>query len=123
MDQLHDTPGKTYPQERKYRRFNLKYPVHVKFQSGNMTSELDGMSRNVSLGGLLLETTSPIPPHSPVSFVLTLRGGTIVRPVEVAGEGEVVRVQPHGLGTGFDIAVECKKPIAQIERYFPAATH
>src|SRR5215468_3035794 len=111
MDQPHGITGKTYPQERKYRRFKLKYPVHVKFQSGNVTSELDATSRNVSLGGLLLETTSPIPRHSPVSFVLTLRGGTIVRPVELAGEGEVVRVQPSGLGTGFDIAVKCKKPI------------
>lgn len=122
MDQPHDTTGKTYPQERKYRRFNLKYPVHVKFQSGNVTFELDAMSRNISLGGLLLETNSPIPPHSPVSFVMTLTGGAIVRPVELAGEGEVVRVQPGGLRAGFDIAVECKKPITQIEHYLPAAT-
>jgi len=120
MAQPHDATAKTYPQERKYRRFDLRYPIHVKVQSGTVASELEAITTNVSLGGLLLQTASLIPPHSRVSFVLTLKGGRIVHPVEVVGEGEVVRVQPSGLGGGFAIAVECKYPITQIERYLPA---
>ena len=122
MDQPKGTPAKTYPQERRFRRFNLHYPVHVKFQPGNVTSELDAVSRNVSLGGVLLETTSPIPLHSPVSFVLTLRGGRIVHPVELVGEGAVVRVEARGAGAGFAVAVECKQLITHIERYLPHTT-
>ena len=120
MVQPNDSDAKTYAQERKYRRFDLKYPVRVKFQSGNGTAELDAVSRNVSLGGLLLDTPSQIPPQTPVTFVLTLRGGRSVRPVELAGEGKVVRVQPGALGMGFGVAIECKRPITQIERYLPA---
>ena len=121
MADPNDSDTKTYAQERKYRRFDLKYPVHVKFQSGSVMSELDGMSRNVSLGGLLLDTPSRIPPETPVTFVMTLRGGSITHPVELAGEGEVVRVQAGAHGMGFGIAVECKRPITQIERYLPVS--
>jgi hypothetical protein len=121
MAQSNETGAKTYQRERKYRRFDLMYPVHLKVQLGTIASELDAMSRNVSLGGLLVETTSPIPPESLVSFVVTLKGGGMVHPVELTGEGEVVRVQPAGIGGGFAIAVECKNPITQIERYLPAS--
>jgi hypothetical protein len=114
-------PPKTYAQERKYRRFNLKYPVHVKVYSGNVVSELDTVTRNVSLGGMLLETAAVIPQHSPLSFVMTLRGGRIVRPIELAGQGKVVRVETLAAGAGFAVAVECNNPITQIEPYLPAA--
>jgi len=106
--------------ERRYRRFNLEYPVHVKFPAGSSVSELDAVSRNVSIGGMLLEAASAIPQHSPVSFLMTLQGGPIVHPIELAGEGKVVRVESIGADTGFAVAVECDKPIAQIEGYLPA---
>jgi len=107
------------PYKRKYPRFNRRYPVHVRFASGNLFSELDAVSRNVSLCGLLLETASIIPQHSPVSFVITLQGEQIVRPIELAGEGKVVRVEDVGTGAGFAVAIECKDPISQIEDIFP----
>ena len=115
-------PPKIYALERKFRRFNLRYPVRVKFHSGNPVSELDTVTRNVSLGGMLLETATAIPQHSPVSFVMTLRGGRIVRPIELAGQGKVVRVENLGAGAGFAVAVECKNPITQIEPYLPTAS-
>jgi len=106
--------------ERRYRRFNLEYPVRVKFLAGSSVSELDTVSRNVSIGGMLLEAPSAIPQHSPVSFLMTLQGGPIVHPIELAGEGKVVRVEPIGAGTGFAVAVECDRPIAQMEGYLRA---
>jgi len=117
MPSPNEPTPKAYAQERKYRRFNLRYPVHVKFRSGNGISELDAVSRNVSLGGMLLETASRIPERSPVSFVMMLHGGRIVRPIELAGEGRVVRVESSGIPAGYAIAVQCKNPIIQIEPY------
>lgn len=119
MAQSGDTTTRTYPQQRRYRRFDLQYPVHLKFVSGDLVSELDAVSRNVSLGGMLLETARVIPQHSPVSFLMTVHGGRIVRPIELAGHGEVVRVERSG-EAGFAIAVQCKNPITQIEPYLPA---
>jgi PilZ domain len=103
--------------ERKYRRFNLRYPVRVTLQSGECVSQIEAMSRNVSIGGLLLETHSLIPEHSQVSFVMTIAGPPVPHPVELVGEGSVVRVErtPETVR----VAVECKTPIAHIERYFP----
>jgi hypothetical protein len=109
---------KTYPRERRYRRFNLKYPVHVKFHSGKLISELDAVSRNVSVGGMLLETATTIPEHSPVSFLMTVQRKPASRPIELTGEGEVVRVENRD--AGFAIALHCKKPIREIETYLAA---
>lgn len=54
-DRQDNTADSTARQERKFRRFKLRYPVHVEFRSGELVSELDAVSRNVSTGGLLLE--------------------------------------------------------------------
>jgi PilZ domain len=106
-----------YAQERKYRRFNLRYPVRLKFSSGTLASELDAMSRNVSLGGMLLETASAIPERTAVSFVMTLGGGRIARPIELTGDGHVVRVESSQAPSAYAIAVQCEHPITQIEPY------
>jgi len=106
-------------QERKYPRFKLRCSVHGKFYSGKAFSEFDAVSKNVSIGGLLLETTSEIPRHSPVSFTMTIEGGRVIHPIRLAGEGEVVRVEPSRPGAWFAIALACKHPIAQIENYLP----
>jgi hypothetical protein len=108
-------------QERKYRRFPLRYPVHVSFPLGNSVSELQAVSQNVSIGGLLLETPSPIPQHCSVSFTMTVQGGPVARPIELVGEGRVVRIEPRGPGAGFAIAVECNRPISQMETYLVAS--
>jgi hypothetical protein len=102
-------------EQRKHRRFNLRYPVHGTFSCGNSTSDFDAVSRNVSLGGLLMETASEIPLPSAVSFTMTLQGGMVVRPMRLAGDGEVVRVETTGPGVWFAVAVACKQPIAHME--------
>jgi len=119
MPKSDEPTPKSERSERRYRRFNLRYPVHVTFHAGSSSAELDGVSRNVSVGGMLLETAAMIPQHSPVSFFMTVQGGRIAHPIELVGEGEVVRVEASGAGAGFAVAIECKRPIAQIENYLP----
>jgi len=119
MGKLNDVARPPHPHERKYRRFSLCYPVHVKFHFGDSVCELQAVSKNVSIGGFLLETASPIPQRCPVSFIMTLHGGPVIRPIQVAGEGEVVRVEPHGPGARFAIAVKCKRPISQMQHALP----
>lgn len=105
--------------ERRFRRFDLSYPVHVKFASGNSVVEVDAVSRNVSLGGLLLDSTSPIPHGSQVEFMITL-GDAIPRLIILGGAGDVVRVDQRKEANMFGIAVACAQPIHQIESYLPA---
>ncbi len=97
--------------ERRFQRFNLRFPVHVKFSSG----ETDATSKNISIGGLLLESKCPIPHHSGVEFTITL-GGETPRSIVLGGTGEVVRIEPGDTGT-FRIAVACAHPIHRIENY------
>jgi hypothetical protein len=108
------------PQERRYRRFSLRYPVNIKFHSENSVSELRAISRNISLGGVLLEADSALPQHCDVSFIVTVRGHHIIGPTQILGEGEVVRVEPQRSGAGFAIAVKCKRPISELQGFLPA---
>jgi hypothetical protein len=107
--------------ERRYRRFKLRYPVHLLFRFGELISEADAVSRDVSIGGLLLECPVHIPQHSAVNFIIRLRARTLRR-VELVGEGSVVRVERIESQTQFAVALECQKPITQIEPYLPADT-
>jgi hypothetical protein len=119
---MHDPTGverSPSPHERRYRRFKLRYPVHLLFRSGKLVSEVDAVSRDVSIGGLLLDCPVLIPQHTAVNFVISLRSRTL-RPVELMGEGQVVRVQHRRAQAEFAIAIECKNPIRQIEAYLPA---
>ena len=91
--------------------------VHVKFHSENVVAEVDAVTRNISLGGLLLESDCLIPYRSPVEFTITLQGGPVLRPIKLSGTGEVVRVEPGQTADGFGVAVACSQPITQIEAH------
>lgn len=108
------------PKERRYRRFSLRYPVSVKFDLGNSVSELRAVSRNISIGGVLLEADLALPQHCDVRFIMTVLEHHIIGPTQIIGEGEVVRVEPRGSGAGFAIAVKCKRPISELRAYLPA---
>lgn len=105
--------------ERKYRRYNLRCPVHVQFHAGDSVSELDAVSRNVSVGGMLLEAGTSIPQHCPVMLTMTLQGHPIVHPIQLTAEGRVVRIEPSD--PGFAIAVECNRPLSQVEPFLSAS--
>jgi hypothetical protein len=105
---------------RKFRRFKLEYPVRVRFPSGDIVTEAEAVSRNVSLGGLLLESACLIPYRTPVEFAITVRSGPIFRPVTLRGAGEIVRVEPSETADKFAIAVECSQPITQMEEALAA---
>jgi PilZ domain len=107
---------------RKYRRFNLHYPVLVKFQRGRFTTEIEATSKNVSVGGLLLQAASEIPQHTPIRFTMTIQGGPVVRPIRITGEGKVVRVEHGSREREFAIAVQCLSRVTQIRQCLPAAS-
>jgi len=111
MGEINDqvpAPGRP---ERKHRRFLASYPVQMKFHLENSASELQTVTKNVSVGGFLLVMASSVPQHCLVDFTMTLQGGPLVHPMRVAGEGEVVRIEPLQLDAGFEVAIKCKRPI------------
>jgi len=107
--------------ERKHRRFRLECPVCVKFQATNCATEVETISRNVSIGGLLLNSAAMIPEHTPVNFILSVLGEQAVHPIYLAGEGKVVRVEHIQIDATFAIAVECETPIMHLEEHLPPA--
>ena len=99
--------------ERRHRRFSLQYPVRLKAHSGDRIVQVEAMSRNISVRGVLLETSLMIPQDTPVSFTLTVEPSELGRPIQFVGVGKVVRVDPKSTEDGFAIAVECPRPIIQ----------
>jgi hypothetical protein len=117
---LHKPEHGPYQRERKYRRFDLQFPVHLSFPASGTVRELDTVSRNVSIGGLLLKANDSLPPHTQVSLIIEVKAPQLRRPVRLVGEGQVVRVEQLEPGAGFAIAIECKRPIAEIENHLEA---
>lgn len=97
--------------ERRYRRFPLQFPVHVMIAGKGLRSEIDALSQNVSVGGLLLETTSSVPDQSYVSFVMKVNGGKLARPLTISGTGTVVRVEECKDLDRFRVAIACERPM------------
>ena len=120
MGKPNDVGRPAFQPQRRHRRFSVRYPVLVTFPAGT-PSGIQAVSNNVSIGGVLLETDAPLPHHCDVSFVMSVPEHRVVGPIQIAGEGEVVRVEPHQSGSGFAIAVRCKRPIAKLEDYVPAS--
>ncbi len=104
---------------RKYRRYKLEYPVRIILQSNGLSDEVETISKNISVGGLLVRSASPMPERTPVTFVISLHGEGGVRPIHLVGEGEVVRVEPDGSMGVYSIALRCKLPITQLEQFLP----
>ncbi|HYM74961.1 MAG TPA: PilZ domain-containing protein [Candidatus Dormibacteraeota bacterium] len=110
-----------YKKERKYRRFDLQFPVSLSFPSGKAAHDLGAVSKNVSLGGMLVQAGGQIPLHTQVNLTMKVVGLSSRRPIRLRGEGEIVRVEPLDPGAGFAIAVECKQPIVEMEDHLSAA--
>jgi hypothetical protein len=115
MSKLNHSTQSFAPQDRKFRRFSLRYPVRLKVHSDDLMVEFAAMSCNISICGLLLETPAMVPQHTPVSFVLTVEGSDLGRTIQFVGEGKVVRVDAKAAKEVFAIAVECARPITQID--------
>jgi hypothetical protein len=114
------SPTPSYPTARRYRRFDLQFPVSLSFAADGAPRAIEAISKNVSVGGVLIEAGDQVPLRTQVSLMMNVVGPRSRRPVRLMGEGEVVRVEPAGAGAGFSIAVECRQPIAEIEECFPA---
>jgi hypothetical protein len=117
MEEINHVAQSVSSQERKYRRFSLRYPVHLKVHSADLMVEFEAISRNISVCGLLLEASSLIPQHTPVSFTVTVKHNQLGRPIQFVGEGRVVRVVPETEEDIFSVAVECQRPITQLDAY------
>lgn len=97
--------------KRKHRRFALRYRIRGTFYFAGRVFKFDAITKNVSVGGLLLECCSRIPEHCPVTFTFRAQGGLVIHPVEFLGEGQVIRIEPDRLHRRFVIAVECFQPL------------
>ena len=114
-----DRPDTLHPSSswraRKYRRFDLALPVLMTLQSGSTTLEIEGISKNISIGGLLVTSARFISRYTPVTLTVKAYGEKAVRPIHLVGEGEVVRVEKAESEATFVIAVKCKAPVVERE--------
>jgi hypothetical protein len=111
-----------YRIKRRYRRFDLQLPVHLSFPIGGTVRQVETISKNVSVGGMLLRAADAIPLHSQVNLTMDVRIFGSRRRVRLTSEGEVVRVEQAGQDGGFAIAIECKRPIKEIETQLSVAS-
>jgi hypothetical protein len=105
--------------DRRYHRFKLAFPVRLNFLLGVANVQIDSVSKNLSIGDLLVRSTVLIPTHTELSFTLSVYGKGAVRPIYLVGQGEVVRVCADESEGNFLVAIECKVPVTELEEYLP----
>ncbi len=71
---------------------------------------------------MLLQAGDAIPLHSQVNLTMDVRIAGSRRRVRLTSEGEVIRVESGGPDGGFAIAIECKRPIKEIETRLSVAS-
>jgi len=107
-------------QLRKHRRFSLKCPVRMKVQADWSGGEVEATCKNISIGGLLVSSVSPVPRYASVSFIISVQADNAIRPIRLVGKGKIVRVESD-IDATFLIAVQCENPVTQWEEYLPQA--
>ncbi len=79
--------------KRKFRRVNVRFDVTL---SRKKETDVVGTLRDVAVQGIFVTCESSLPMGAPLDFRIVLHGG--IDDVEVLGRGEVVRVEPTGVG-------------------------
>jgi hypothetical protein len=96
---------------RKHRRFSFRYRVTVSFRENGRDLQLEGFTKDVSAGGLLLECATRLPKDSCVSLTIVAEGKAVVHPIEFTGEGRVMRVELDAASSLYAIALKCARPL------------
>ena len=104
-------------QRRSHRRFGLRYPVRISFQSDESVAKFDAVSENVGSGGILLKSRWMIPLHTSVSLAMSIQGDHVVRPLRLVAEGETVRLGNNSADATYLIAVQFAPPVTEIEAH------
>jgi len=112
-----DTPHRKH---RRHRRFDLQFPVSLSFPTRGAVRELAGISRNISIGGVLLKVNDPVPVRTRVNLTMAVQDPRLRHPVQLLGKGKVVRLERLEAGAGFAIAIECKRPLTEVENHLSA---
>jgi hypothetical protein len=68
-----------------------------------------------------VRSNDSLPPHTRVSLTMDVQDPRLCRPVRLLGEGEVVRVERPEPGDGFAIAIECRRPITEMDSFLDNA--
>lgn len=119
MRQRKDKPENNIPESsvteaRRHHRFRLHYPVEVTFQYGESALRMNGESRNVSTGGLLMKGPWEIPVGTSVKLSLIIRRGHAIRPIHLRTEGKVVRLHSTAPDGGSTIAIQFDAPVTEL---------
>lgn len=96
-------------ERRRHKRFQLGVPVVVSWQDAQQVQhEGAGLTRDVSVNGLFVLTSSPPPLQAEIKFkVFFPPVDRVAKPQRIHGEGQVVRVEAikhHAARRGYAVA-------------------
>lgn len=101
-------------ERREHGRYGLCYAATVRFQEKGSVREIRAVSQNISASGILLRVAAAIARHSRVSLVIGIQEDHMLRRVQLAAEGQVVRVEPDENGTVSLVAIKCDQLMSEV---------
>ena len=109
----HDTPP-PFERQRKHVRYELEFPVALRCLVEGEVRELMAKSRNISLGGLLVEAAEVVPWNCDVEFEMAVHTDPVRPGLHLRGVGHIVRVEPSAQGSNFLLALQCEGPMRRV---------
>ncbi len=92
---------------RSSARLPLEMPVHVRWEGEQgVSSEANGMTRDISGNGLFLKISAEILPQTPLRLRIPLPQGQGSTPMELLAEGRVVRGNFAGEDQGLAAVID-----------------
>ena len=76
------------------RRYEIDLPI--RYRTADAPGWHEGRTENISRTGILIRTTAPLPPRTPIDMLLALPAEVGGRGVPVICRGRVVRAEPAG---------------------------
>jgi hypothetical protein len=109
----HDTPP-PFQRQRKHVRYELEFPVAIRCLVEGEVRELVTKSRNISLGGLLVEADEVVPWNCDVEFEMVVHTDPVRPGLRLRGAGHIVRIEPSAEGNNFLLALQCEGPMRRV---------
>jgi PilZ domain len=98
-------------ERRRSRRFPLKQPAIIRYEKQGIQAEINGLTENASLTGVLLVTDAPIPDTAWVQVTIVLQRPDFPAAIRLEASGQVTRVED--MHDKFSAAINYDQPLAQ----------
>lgn len=98
-------------ERRRHARFLINHSVTLMVKQGQYSQPVEGITENISLGGLCVRTPFLLPEHVVVRFVIEVRSAFKHKTIRLKGSGRIMWAEANSASDQFKLAIKCSRPM------------